>query len=124
MTDRTVRFPGLADLGDVDCTAGPMFVGRVSARTARQASAAGEHTVMTATFAPGAGTAWHSHGGDQTLVVLAGAGTLEDDDGVLHLRVGDVATVAKGRRHRHCAHPELGMTHLSVTAFGAHRILP
>jgi quercetin dioxygenase-like cupin family protein len=119
-----VRFPGLPDLPATECGDQPMFDGRVHARTARQASAAGEQTVMATTFAPGAKTAWHIHEADQTLVVTAGKGALEDADGVHPLSTGDVVTVARGRRHRHLAADDSPMTHLSITGHGAHHIVP
>ncbi|QUH03784.1 cupin domain-containing protein [Saccharopolyspora erythraea] len=118
----TARFPGLCDVPEVNCGDQPMFYGGVRARTARQATAAGELTVMATTFDAGAGTVWHTHESDQTLVLLSGAGAVEDDRGVHPLRAGDVVTIPRGRRHRHLADAERSMTHLSITTHGNHHI--
>ncbi|MER7010214.1 cupin domain-containing protein [Saccharopolyspora sp. NPDC000359] len=59
---------------------------------------------------------------DQTLVLLSGAGALEDDRGVHPLRAGDVVTVPKGRAHRHLANAGQPMAHLSITTFGEHHL--
>ena len=119
-----VRFPGLPEVPETDCGDQPMFRGLVRARIARQASATGELTVMLTTFAPGASTVWHTHESEQALLVTAGAGALEDTDGVHPLHAGDVVTVPRGRPHRHLAGDGSSMTHLSVTTHGAHHLLP
>ena len=119
----TARFPG-AEVPEVDCSDQPMFYGRVRARTARQATAAGELTVMATTFDADAGTVWHTHESDQTLVLLSGAGAFEDDSGVHPLHAGDVVTIPRGRLHRHLANAGRPMTHLSITPCGNHHLFP
>ncbi|QWF82978.1 cupin domain-containing protein [Amycolatopsis sp. CA-230715] len=109
---------------EIECGDQPMFRGRVRARIARQARATGELTVMATTFDPGASTAWHTHDSDQTLVVTAGTGALEDEQGVHPLHAGDVVTVPRGHWHRHLAAATDSMTHLSVTAHGQHHLIP
>jgi quercetin dioxygenase-like cupin family protein len=101
-----------------------MFRGRVRARTLAEADDRADLTVMATTFGAGAHTVWHTHDTDQLLVVTAGSGELEDESGRTTLRAGDVVLVPRGRRHRHLAATDAEMTHLSVTAGGAHHLGP
>ncbi|MBN9733494.1 hypothetical protein Ae168Ps1_0738 [Pseudonocardia sp. Ae168_Ps1] len=113
-----LRFPGGEVPAEVRCDDLPLFDGPVWTRIARRADAPGGLTVMATRFAAGAGTAWHHHDSDQTLVLSAGRGAVEYADGrALALSPGDVVTVAAGERHRHLAGAD-GMTHLSVTTLG------
>ncbi|WP_425564750.1 cupin domain-containing protein [Saccharopolyspora halophila] len=93
-----------------------MFYGTVRARIAHQAHAAGELNVMSTTFDADAGTVWHTHDSDQVLILINGAGSYEDGEGVHPLRTGDVVTIPGGGRHRHLASDGCSMTHLSITA--------
>lgn len=95
------RFPDEPEVEEVDCSHLPLFEGHVTTRIARRAGSATELTVMATRFAPAAGTAWHSHTSDQTLVVVSGTGRLEYPDHVTELRRGDVVIVPAGREHRH-----------------------
>ncbi|WP_020499107.1 cupin domain-containing protein [Sciscionella marina] len=120
----TLRFPDDSQPAELDCAANPLFLGTVRARTAHRAERAGEHDVLTVTFEPGSGTIWHAHEADQTLVLLAGHGALEDERGTHPLRAGDVVTIPRGRPHRHLAAHGHAMTHLSITGHGAHPAVP
>ncbi|BBF99685.1 MULTISPECIES: cupin domain-containing protein [Pseudonocardia] len=118
------RFPATPDVPEIDCSDQPMFVGRVRARFARPGGRAGDLTVLATTFDPGAGTVWHSHDTDQVLVLTAGAGLVDYDDGdTVPLTAGDTVVVDRGRRHRHLADAAEGMTHLSVTGPGESHLL-
>jgi 4-carboxymuconolactone decarboxylase len=68
------------------------------------------------TFEPGAGTAWHSHPGGQTLIVTAGTGRVQRwGDPIEVIRAGDVVTIPAGQKHWHGASPQASMTHLAIT---------
>lgn len=118
----TARFPGRSEVPEVDCSDQAMFYGSVRARTAHQAHTAGELNVMATTFDAAAGTLWHTHESDQTLVLLSDAGSFEDDTGIHPLNAGNVVTIPRGRRHRHLANAGQPMTHLSITTYGSHHI--
>jgi quercetin dioxygenase-like cupin family protein len=67
-------------------------------------------------FTPSARTAWHSHAGGQTLVVVQGRGLVQSRGGkALQIRPGDVVYTPDGEEHWHGAAPEHLMTHLSIT---------
>ncbi|NMH96522.1 cupin domain-containing protein [Pseudonocardia acidicola] len=119
-----LRFPGIDDPAEVDCSRLPMFRGGVRSRTVAEAATDGGLTVLATRFDAGASTVWHIHDSDQTLVVVDGGGALEDDHGVLAMRPGDVVVVPGGRRHRHLAAADSSMTHVSVTARGEHHLEP
>ncbi len=67
------------------------------------------------TFEPGARTAWHTHPLGQTLVVTAGCGWAQREDGVVEtIRPGDVVWFAPGEKHWHGATTTKGMTHIAI----------
>jgi quercetin dioxygenase-like cupin family protein len=65
----------------------------------------------TVTFEPGARTAWHTHPLGQTLLVTAGLGWAQRENGPLEeIRPGDVVWFEPGEKHRHGASPTTAMT--------------
>ena len=51
-------------------------------------------------FEPGARTAWHTHPLGQTLIVTAGCGWVQREDGPIEeVRPGDVVWFASGEKH-------------------------
>ena len=75
----------------------------------RRASAA------TVTFEPGARTRWHTHPLGQTLIVIAGLGWVQRQNGPKEsIRPGDVVFFEPGERHWHGASAEVAMSHIAV----------
>ena len=67
------------------------------------------------TFEPGARTAWHTHPLGQTLIVTAGCGRVQREDGAIEeIRAGDVVSFAANEKHWHGAAPTTGMTHIAI----------
>lgn len=67
------------------------------------------------TFQPGARTAWHTHPLGQTLIVTAGTGWVQIEDGpVEEINSGDVVWIPPGTRHWHGATPTTAMTHIAI----------
>jgi quercetin dioxygenase-like cupin family protein len=67
-------------------------------------------------FAPGARTAWHSHGGGQILYVTEGRGLVQArGHEIVELNPGDVVYAPDGEEHWHGAKADHFMTHLSIT---------
>ena len=67
------------------------------------------------TFEPGARTAWHAHPLGQILIVTAGCGRVQGEDGpVEEIRPGDVVRFAPGEKHWHGAAPTTAMTHIAI----------
>lgn len=66
-------------------------------------------------FAPGARTAWHSHGLGQTLYVVEGIALIQSRGGeILEARAGDVVWTPPGEEHWHGAAPDHFMTHIAL----------
>lgn len=66
-------------------------------------------------FQPSARTAWHSHSGQQILLILKGTCYLQREGAsIQELSAGDVARVDSGERHWHGASPNEPMVHLAV----------
>ena len=69
----------------------------------------------TVRFAPGARTAWHSHGLGQTLYIVEGIALIQSRGGeILRARPGDVVWTPPGEEHWHGATPDNFMTHLAL----------
>ena len=67
------------------------------------------------TFEPGARTAWHTHPLGQTLIVTAGCGWAQREDGPREeIRPGDVVTFAPDEKHWHGATATTAMTHIAL----------
>ena len=67
------------------------------------------------TFEPAARTAWHTHPLGQTLIVTAGCGWVQREDGpVEEIRPGDVVWFSPGEKHWHGAAPTTAMTHIAI----------
>ena len=69
----------------------------------------------SATFEPGARTAWHTHPLGQTLIVTAGSGLAQRWGGPIEdIRPGDVIWFAPGEKHWHGATATTAMTHIAI----------
>ncbi|MGW7382741.1 (R)-mandelonitrile lyase [Streptomyces sp. NPDC054794] len=66
-------------------------------------------------FAPGARTAWHSHGLGQTLCIVEGVALIQSRGGeILEAHPGDVVHTPPGEEHWHGAAPDRFMVHLGL----------
>ena len=69
----------------------------------------------TVTFEPGARTAWHTHPLGQTLIVVAGLGRVQREDGPIEeIWPGDVVWIPPNAKHWHGASPKTAMTHIAI----------
>jgi quercetin dioxygenase-like cupin family protein len=67
------------------------------------------------TFEPAARTAWHTHPLGQTLIVTAGCGRAQCENGpVEEIHAGDVVWFAPDEKHWHGAAPGTEMTHIAI----------
>jgi quercetin dioxygenase-like cupin family protein len=66
-------------------------------------------------FAPGARTAWHSHGLGQTLYIVEGVALIQSRGGrLIEAHPGDVVHTPPGEEHWHGAAPDRFMVHLAL----------
>ncbi|MET7331239.1 cupin domain-containing protein [Nonomuraea sp. NPDC005650] len=66
-------------------------------------------------FAPGARTAWHSHGLGQTLYIVEGVALIQSRGGeIIEAHPGDIVHTPPGEEHWHGAAPDQFMIHLAI----------
>lgn len=70
-------------------------------------------------FEDGARTNWHSHPGEQVLIILDGEGRVGNASEEQLVYPGDVIYEQPGERHWHGAAPGKNMTHVSITTHGS-----
>ena len=101
----------------------PIFLGNVASQDLVPEGVADILRVTAVTFRDGARNKRHQHSTDQVLVATAGEGFVADDDGLLALKPGDVAFIAKNTPHWHGACPNQDFTHMSILTPGHMEIL-
>ncbi len=91
------------------------FTGAVRVDPLFQAPDPAPVTGASVTFEPGARTAWHTHPLGQTLIVTAGCGRVQREDGPIEeIHPGDVIWFSPGEKHWHGASPTTSMTHIAI----------
>ncbi len=104
-------------VGTQSSTRGPgdWFTGTVRIDPLFQAPDPARVAGASVTFEPGARTAWHTHPLGQTLIVTAGLGWAQREDGPIEeIRPGDVIWFSPGEKHWHGASPLTAMTHIAL----------
>lgn len=67
------------------------------------------------TFEPGARTDWHTHPAGQTLIVVSGAGHVQNWGGTVQsITPGDVVRIPAGVKHWHGASAKTAMSHYAL----------
>jgi quercetin dioxygenase-like cupin family protein len=91
------------------------FTGKVRLDPLFRATEPARAAGASVTFDPGARTAWHTHPLGQTLIVTAGLGLAQREDGpIKEIRPGDVVWFSPGEKHWHGASPTTAMTHIAI----------
>ena len=105
--------------GDWPTERGTTFTGTVNLERILAAQQQGGASLSLVRFEDGAVTHWHTHPGEQVLVVLDGKGRCGTESETFSLGVGDVVYAPPGERHWHGAAAGSSMAHLSFTTDGA-----
>ena len=72
-------------------------------------------SICNVTFEPKARTNWHLHSGGQILLVTAGEGRYQEENGEIRiLKKGDVVKIPPNVKHWHGASPESMFSHISI----------
>ncbi|HEU0208417.1 MAG TPA: cupin domain-containing protein, partial [Candidatus Udaeobacter sp.] len=103
--------------GSQPSTRGPgdWFTGNVTIEPLFEAPEPARVRGANVTFEPGGRTAWHTHPLGQTLIVTAGRGWAQRENGsVQEIRPGDVVWFAPNEKHWHGATATTPMTHIAV----------
>jgi quercetin dioxygenase-like cupin family protein len=91
------------------------FTGAVRVDPLFDANEARRGAANTVTFEPGARTAWHTHPLGQTLIIVAGCGWVQREDGpVEEVHPGDVVWFEPNEKHWHGATATNGMSHIAI----------
>lgn len=92
------------------------FTGQVRRDMLISAEAPGRVSTGFVTFEPGARTAWHTHPAGQILIVTAGRGWVQAENGPrVDVTPGDTVWFPAGEKHWHGATSTTAMTHIAVT---------
>ncbi len=94
---------------------GDWFTGSVRIDSLFGANEARRGAAASVTFEPGARTAWHTHPLGQTLIVAAGCGWVQREDGPKEeIYPGDIVWFEPNEKHWHGATATTGMTHIAI----------
>lgn len=105
--------------GDWPTEQGTTFTGAVNLERILPTQEPGGAALSLVRFSDGAVTNWHTHPGEQILVVLEGEGRAGTESETFRFGVGDVVYTPAGERHWHGAASGSSMAHLSFTTGGA-----
>jgi len=109
--------PGMELLKQPNTGKGPsgMFAGDVWFDVIYQGKEPSRARANMVKFAPGARTAWHSHGLGQTLYIVEGIALIQSRGGdLLEARPGDIIYTPPGEEHWHGATSDRFMIHLAL----------
>ena len=91
------------------------FTGSVRIDPLVQSPAPARVVAAAVTFEPGARTAWHTHPLGQNLIVIHGAGRVQNwGEAIREIRPGDVVWCPPKEKHWHGAAPTTAMTHIAI----------
>ncbi len=98
---------------------GTTFTGTAVLERLLDAQREGGLSVSVVRFQDGARTYWHTHPGEQVLIILDGDGRVGTEEQEIEVHSGDVVYAAPGEKHWHGAMPGKDMAHISITTGGA-----
>jgi quercetin dioxygenase-like cupin family protein len=94
----------------------PLFTGP---DVTRQSLIAGGDLVLNiVTFGKGVKNKWHTHDGDQVLIITAGKGYVATEQEKKIVSVGEVVLFPAGEKHWHGATKDSEFSHITVTKAG------
>jgi quercetin dioxygenase-like cupin family protein len=92
------------------------FTGTVTVTPLFSASDLSNATGAIVEFTPGARTAWHTHPAGQTIIIVSGAGWVQQDGGEkIEVKAGDVVQFPPEVRHWHGATATTSMSHIAIS---------
>ena len=98
----------------------PLFTGgAVTRQTIVDAEMGRSFTSALINFAQQARNKYHSHTGDQILIVTEGRGIVATDGEEMTVGIGDIVFIPAGEKHWHGATEDTGFSHISIQAKGS-----
>jgi quercetin dioxygenase-like cupin family protein len=103
----------------VDMVGGLMTGTQVHRQAILQRGESNNFNFAIVSFDAGSHTKFHTHSGDQLLVITKGAGKVATDSEVLSVYEGDVVLIPAGENHWHGAPDDTSMAHMTITIAGS-----
>ena len=105
----------LSPSASLQTSTGAIFTGPVSSTAVLQEPQGWDQAkVSLVRFEPGSRTQWHTHDGDQLLIIVEGAGHIGSEEDRLDVRPGDTVLIPAGTQHYHGASADQPMAHYSI----------
>ena len=96
----------------------PLFTGEVTRQAVVPAEMAKDFNCGIVNFKRGARNKFHTHSGEQILIITSGIGIVATNDEEREVSVGDVVHIPAGESHWHGARRGSPMSHISITVAG------
>ncbi len=97
----------------------PLFTGAVTRQPLVTEDMGRSFNMSNIGFGPGIRNKFHTHNGDQVLLVTAGTGIVATEKEQRTVTVGDLIFISAGEKHWHGATKESAFSHISLTAHGS-----
>ena len=97
----------------------PLFTGSVFRQVIVDPSESQSFNFSIVAFDPGSRNKFHTHTGDQILIVTEGTGVVATEQEEVTVSAGDVVLIPAGENHWHGAPGETPMSHITVQPKGA-----
>lgn len=97
----------------------PMFTGAVSRQPLVTEDMGRSFNMSNINFGRGVRNKFHTHSGDQVLLVTSGTGIVATDGEQRTVTVGDLIFIPAGEKHWHGATKESTFSHISMTPHGS-----
>jgi quercetin dioxygenase-like cupin family protein len=96
-----------------------LFTGSVYAQTVIEHQESDNFNFSIINFPKGVRTKFHTHSGDQILIITKGYGKVCNEEEELDVTEGDMVLINAGENHWHGATEETTMSHITITVEGS-----
>ena len=103
----------------VNMVGGLMTGNQVHRQAILEPGESGNFNFAIVSFDAGSRTHFHTHSGDQLLVITQGSGKVATDSEVLKVTEGDMVLIPAGENHWHGAPDDTSMAHITITIPGS-----
>ncbi len=103
----------------VNMVGGLMTGNQVHRQAILQPGESSNFNFAVVSFDAGSRTRFHTHSGDQLLVITQGSGKVANDSEVLTVTEGDMVLIPAGENHWHGAPDDTSMAHITFTIPGS-----
>jgi quercetin dioxygenase-like cupin family protein len=103
----------------VNMVGGLMTGNQVHRQAILEPGESGNFNFAIVSFDAGSCTHFHTHSGDQLLVITQGSGKVATDSEVLKVTEGDMVLIPAGENHWHGAPDDTSMAHITITIPGS-----